>query len=344
MKIYDIFDSGWLAVYQERAQVIYISGFRKETRNVLVEKTGMKEIEVSVFKAGLWILVPGRWEEKMFWVPEEKITKTRTVPGHWETETRYIEGHYETKEIWIPEHEEKNFVEVPGYIEQRMVQDPGYWERQNIWVPEYYVTRYYWREAHPARGLEAAWIPYQHIIEAGYKEQRVWVVPEAHMEDYWVDGYWEYQTVVVPGQFRDHRVWIDGNFEDVPFWVGEQEEKYQVVVAGHQEKRRVWVEAYDKFTPAYRTLEKKMVEATWEELEEVEVDVPIYSYYYPDYEYEVISIQKGPEVVMIGEPEGDKLIMKTPVSKIEVEMEGYFLGNAVRIGDNQYVLPSEELD
>jgi len=106
----------------------------------------------------------------------------------------------------------------------------------------------------------------------------------------------------------------------------------------------VWVEAYDKFTPAYRTLETKMVDTTWYEWEEVEVDVPIYSYYYPEYEFEVLSVRKGPDVVLIGEPEGDKIRLRTPVSEIVVEMEGYFLGNAVRIGDNQYVLPSEEMD
>jgi len=342
MKIYDIIDSGWLALYQERAQVIYISGFRQVTKTIC----DFKMVPTIVTEPDKYVRVLKSIEAhtavKEFWVPEATITETRIVPGHWETETRLIAGHYETKEIWIPEHEEEHFVEVPGYMEQRMVQDPGFYERQNIWVPEYYVTRYYWREAHPARGLEAAWIPYQHLIEAGYKEQRVWVVPEAHMEDYWVDGYWEYQTVVVPGQFRDHRVWIDGNFEDVPFWVGEKEETYPVVVAGHYETKVVDVPYWSEYV--WETIPGKVVikdVSTWV-CEDVTVDEPIYSYYYPEYEYEVLRVQKGPEIVMIGEPEGDKLTLKTPVSEIEVEMEGYFLGNAVRIGDNQYVLPSEE--
>ncbi len=71
---------------------------------------------------------------------------------------------------------------------------PGKYERQYISVPGYFVTRYYWREAHPARGLEAAWIPYQNWIEAGYKWQRVWIepvtetvqVPYQVLEDVWV--------------------------------------------------------------------------------------------------------------------------------------------------------------
>lgn len=82
---------------------------------------------------------------------------------------------------------------VTKYSEEEVI-TPGHYERQMVWHPEYYVTRYYWREAHPARGLVAAWIPYQHLMPAGYKETRVWIpekveiveVEYQDLEDVWV--------------------------------------------------------------------------------------------------------------------------------------------------------------
>lgn len=69
---------------------------------------------------------------------------------------------------------------------------PGHYERQMIWHPEYYVTRYYWREAHPARGLIAMWIPYQHLMPAGVRETRVWVEEKVEYE---TEVHTEFQDV-----------------------------------------------------------------------------------------------------------------------------------------------------
>ena len=195
-------------------------------------------------------------------IPEHTEQKQVKIPGHYETRTEYVEGHYETQEIWIPEHEEHHVVEVPGYYEERRVLEPGQWEIKNIWVPEYYVTRYYWREASPARGLEAAWIPYQELIPAGYKDQRVWVEGRWVRKQFWVDATFEYQTVVVPGQYRDHRVWIDGDMKDVQVWVPdtyvlkevivpEMVISTPVIVPEHVERQTYWKEEYQNCWMTY---------------------------------------------------------------------------------------------
>jgi len=332
-----------LGFYKERGSTLTIVGYRTVTKRVQVWHTEMIETIIEGEYTHTSLPIEGHYEYKEVIVPEEEVTYKKTVPAHYETETQYIQGHYETQEIWIPEHEEQHFVEVPGFYELRKVQEPGHYERQNIWVPEYYVTRYYWREAHPARGLEAAWIPYQHLIPAGYKEQRVWVEGIWVDKEYWVDATWEYQTVVVQGQYRDHRVWVDGNFEDVNVWIPERTETVTTIVPEHKEMQEIWVGAYVKHIVAKRPDKTIMVETTWWEWEDVEQQEPIFGYADVPYteNLEMIDHIKGPVMVIAGEPEHDTLKIKIVPTGDEYVTEADFIGCATRIGENEYVLPEK---
>lgn len=333
----------YLGFYQERGSTVEIVGYRTVTGRVQVWHTDM----VPTVIEGEWVHtslpIEGHYATREVTVPEEEVTYDKVVPAHYETETKYIQGHYETQEIWIPEHEEKHFVEVPGYYEDRQVQDPGQYEIQNIWVPEYYVTRYYWREAHPARGLEAAWIPYQHLIPAGFKDQRVWVEGQWRTVEFWVDATFEYQTVVVPGQYRDHRVWVDGNYEDVNVWIPERNETVTVIVPEHKEIEEYWVDAWIKHVSIRRPDKTIMVEQTYWKWEDVEYQEPIFGY--ADLPYtenlELVDHIRGPVMVIVGEPEADTLKIRYVPTGDEFFMDAEFVGCAVRIGENQYVIPEK---
>lgn len=339
MQLYKIIDGAYLGFYRERGGTVFISGYRTVQRTVcdwkLVEKTVVipesSRMELKEIKAHM--------EEVQFWVPESEVEKTRVVPGHYETETVYIQGHYETKEIWIPEHDEEHFVEVPGYFEMRRIQEPGQYERQNIWVPEYYVTRYYWQEAVPARGIVGHWVEYQELIPAGYKLQRVWVPGRWVRKEFWVDATWEYQTVTVPGQFRDHRVWVDGNYEDRPFWVPETEEKYTEEIPGFYQMRLTHVPYWSEWVSVVIPAKLEVKEVNEWVCEEIEVQEPIYSYYGAEDEYDLVDRQRGPIMVIAGPPEGDKLQLRIIESGDIIEVEAKYLGLVTRTEFNEYILP-----
>jgi len=227
-------------------KIVLMPGVPIEVCEMIAAHWAEKRVEVPAHDQEIKTMKPGWWEHV-----------AEVIPGYWETQTKFIEGHYETQEIWIPEHIEQELQEIPGYFEERRVQGPGHWEIQNIWVPEYTVTRYYWREAHPERGLEAAWIPYDEVIPAGYKDKRIWVEGRWVRKEFWVDTTWEQVDVVVPGQYRDHRVWIDGNYEDVNVWVPAKtvpkpvwhppEEVITIVAVPLKvERQPYWQEEYEK--------------------------------------------------------------------------------------------------
>jgi len=172
------------------------------------------------------------------------VTRTRPVKV-------YVQGHYERQMVWHPAFSVTRYREVPGHYETQTEYVQGHYERQNIWVPEYYVTRYYWREAHPARGLEAMWIPYQHLIPAGFKEQRVWVEGDYEDVEVWMPTYTEEYQEVIPAGERETRVWVEGKY------VTEQEE-YKIL-------EDVWV----SMEPVYGYVDPMMVQG-FEVLELIE--------------------------------------------------------------------------
>lgn len=191
-------------------------------------------------------MIAAHWAERRVTIPEEKKMVDSVIPEHTEMKQVVVPGHYELQRVHTPAHYETQEIWIPEHVGHELKEIPGFYEIQQILVPEYYVTRYYWREASPARGLEAAWIPYQHLIPAGYKDQRVWI-----------DATWEQVDVLVPGQFRDHRVWIEESYERKEVWISETTEMKQVtipemvistpvVVPEHVERQSYWQEEYEK--------------------------------------------------------------------------------------------------
>lgn len=188
------------------------------------------------------------------------------------------------EEITIPGYYEEYDIVTPGFWKEEEVYVQGKYERQMIWHPEYYVTRYYWREAHPARGLEAMWIPYQHLMPAGEKETRVWV-----------EGHYDTERTWVQETTRTERVWVP------------PEKDY--VTVEYKELEEVWVGSQAIFSSVDPT---QATMFTVEELIKAPEDQP-------DVE-DIITIRN----VMTGD------VLHTTAT---------YLGMAVRIDDNEFVLP-----
>ena len=241
---------------------------------------------------------------------QQLVTKTRkeeqTIPGYYETVETPVPGYYKDERVYVQGHWERKMIWKPAYYVTRYREVPGHYEIQTIWVPAYYVTRYYWREAHPARGLEAAWIPYQHLIPAGYKDQRVWV--ETYTE--------EYQELIPAGESMG-RVWVEGHYETESVWV-----------PATTKKEEVWIPP-----------EKKMVTVKYKELEDVWVGrEPVYEMIDPEQDrvFEVLDLIEAPA----DRPDLEDSITIRNVQTDEVQTTtAYYLGMAKQIADNEYVVP-----
>lgn len=273
MKLYQTIDGTLIGFYQEKGGAVQAVLYRDLFEQQLVTKTREEEV-----------IVAGYFEQV------EKI-----VPGYWKEDRVFIQGHYERQMVWHPEYSVTRYREVPGH-----------YETQRIWVPEYYVTRYYWREAHPARGLEAAWIPYQHLIPAGFKDQRVWV-----------DTYTEPYQEIIPAGERETRVWIDGRFETEKTWIPET-----------KTTEAVWREPKIE----YKTVEYKDLENVWVGRE------PVYEYIDPMFTqaYEVLELIEAPadrpdleDVITIRNTETGEVLRTTAT----------YIGLGEQIDENEYVVP-----
>lgn len=287
--------------------------------------------------------IEGHYTTRQFNVPEKEETYLREVPGHYETERQYIQGHYETQEIWIPEHEEDVLVEIPGYYESRTVQEPGQWVETRVLKAGYWEDALVTRPADPATGrLEISYWDKRWIPERWYT-RKVWEEGRTRLIKFWVDTTWEMQTVTVPGGFRDHRVWIEGEYKDVELWVPTTMEQVTVLIPEHTESREVWVPAYVKHISIKRPDKTVLVETTWWDWEDKEFQEPIFGYADAPHtdNLELVSFVKGPEMVLIGEPEPDTLKIKIVPTGDTYQTDAEFLGCAMRIGDNEYVLPEK---
>jgi len=273
MKLYQTIDGTLIGFYQEMGGAVQAVLYRDLYEQKLVTKERQEEITI-----------PGYYE---FY---DIVT-----PGYWKEEEVYVQGHYERQMVWHPEYSVTRYREVPGH-----------YEIQNIWVPEYYVTRYYWREAHPARGLEAAWIPYQHLIPAGYKDQRVWV-----------DTYTEEYEEIIPAGEKETRVWVEGKYVTERNWIPETTRTEQV-----------WVE---------QKIEYKTVE--YQELEEVWIGrEPVYEYIDPlmVQAFEVLELVPAPA----DRPElEDSITIRNTETGEVLTTTATYIGLGTRIGDNEFVVP-----
>jgi len=317
MKLYQTIDGTMIGFYLERGGEIEAIMYRDVYERRLVTKTATKTTTTKDRYVN--ILMPARDEIKdvTYYVPEKTLTLFRIVPGAWGTETVYVPGYYETQTIWIPEHTENRLVEIPGH-----------YEILPVWFEEYYITKYYWREAHPARGLEAAWIPYEELVPAGYSDTRVWV-----------DTHWENISYTVPGEFRPHRVWVDGNFEDQSVWIPAHEEKYTEVVPAHNIIKTETVHWPSKYVEILIPGETTTKTITYQVFEEVWVGYePVYSYVDEIRVtlFEVLDLVQnagpGPEFE-------DVINIKNRLTGEESTTTAKYMGMATRIADNEYVVP-----
>jgi len=273
MKLYQMIDGTLVGFYRERGGEVQALLYRDVYELKLVTKTRQEEITI-----------PGYY----------RIDVT-TIDGYWKEESVYVHGHYERQMVWHPEYSVTRYREVPGH-----------YEIQNIWVPEYYVTRYYWREAHPARGLEEAWIPYEHLMPAGYKDQRVWI--ETYTE--------EYQEIIPAGE-KETRVWVQGKYVTEKIWVPEK-----------TMSRKVWV-----------TPEKDLITVEYQELEQVWVGrEPVYQYVDESQVrlFEVIELKLGAGP---GTEYEDAIVIRNRLTGEQLTTTARYLGLATKIADNEFVVP-----
>ena len=273
MKLYQTVDGTLIGFYRERGGQVQAMLYRNVYEQLLVVKTREEEITI-----------PGFYEIRI-----------TVVPGHFEDELVFVPGHYERQMVWHPSFEVKRFRQIDGH-----------YEIQNIWVPGYFVTRFYWREAHPARGLEAAWIPYQFWIEAGYKDQRVWI--PTFTEEY---------IEVIPAGERETRVWVEGDFVTEQVWV-------PLLTTSE----RVWIPPVQDTI----TVEYTVVEDVWIGNE------PVYEFVDVDRTslFEVLELER--EVAGVDGDE-DKITIRNMLTGEELVTEARYVGYANRIGENEFVVP-----
>lgn len=273
MKLYQTIDGTLIGFYQEMGGAVQAVLYRDLYERQMVTKERQEEVTI-----------PGYYE--YFDI---------VTPGYWLEESVFVNAHYERQMVWHPAHDVTRYREVEGH-----------YERQNIWVPEYYVTRYYWREAHPARGLEAAWIPYQHLIEAGYKLQRVWV-----------DTYTEQYQETIPAGERETRVFVPGDYVTERTWIEET-----------TREERVWIEP----EVTYETVEYQELDDVWVGQE------PVYEYIDPVFvqDWEVLELNVG-----VGHwPDyEDNITIRNTNTGEELTTSARYMGLAERIDDNEYVIP-----
>lgn len=339
MKLFKMIDGAYLGFYQERGGTVFISGYRTVVSREWVCELVTERYQEPDFPVLMEKYFPAHYETQEFEVPEKTETKTRVVAGHYDVKQEYIQGHYETQEIWIPEHEEQHFVEVPGFYELRLVRVPGKWVTTEVIKAGYWESYLYTRPADPVTGrIEVSFWDKRWVPERTYS-RLVWQ-PETTMEvNYWVDATYEYQTVIVPGQYRDHRVWVEGEYKDVNYWVKSYIEEYTVTTPAYMEEREVLIPWFTKRFSVMHEGEWVMEEHLVCGFQDVTKEVPVYSYYGADDEYDLIHREYGPVVVIAGPPEGDKLTLRIIESGDEVVVEAKYLGLGTRTNDNEYILP-----
>ncbi len=295
MKLYQTIDGTMIGFYQERGGEVQAIMYRDVYETRTVTKT----------------------RDEQVWIESTFVSKSVYVPGFYDDRPIEIPGRWERRRVMIPAYEEEQLVEIPAFYERRHVQEPGRYEIQNIWIPEYYVTRYYWREAHPARGLEAAWIPYEHLIPAGLKEQRVWIEGEWRTKVFRVDATFEYQMVTVPAAWGSEEVWIEPISRMDKVWVPAAFRDVSTGEHGHfawveveyTETENVWV----GYEPVYSFIDETQVTL----FEVLDLDV---------------GAGTGPEFE-------DVITIRNRMNGEELTTTAKYRGYATKVDENEFVVP-----
>lgn len=295
MKLYQTVDGTLIGFYKERGGEVQALMYRDvyETRTVT------------------------QYREQRIWVPSTEVTIQRYIPGFYDTRQIEIPGRWEDRAIRVPAYDEQQLVETPGYYERVHVQEPGGYEIKPVWFDDYYITKYYWREAHPARGLEAAWIPYQELVPAGYSDTRVWVEGEWRTKVVWVDATWEYQTVTVPEAWGTETIWVLPisrieryyvTAKRIPFTTGERGH-YETTKVPYSLTEKVWV----GYEPVYEMIDQSQVTL-----------------------YEVLELHEGAGP---GPTFEDVITIRNRLTGEELATTARYVGYGTRIAENEFVVP-----
>lgn len=295
MKLYRTIDGTLIGFYKERGGEVRTTMYRDVYETRVVDKT----------------------REQRIWIESTEKTVMVLIPGKYDTRTHYVPGRFEDRAIRVPEHEEVQLVEVPGFYERVHVQEPGGYEIKPVWFEEYYITKYYYREAHPARGLEAAWIPYEELVPAGYSDTRVWVEGEWRTKVVWVDTTWDYQTVTVPEAWGTETIWIEPVETVERVWipskrvavlVGEPG-RWETQIEHYTETEEVWI----GYEPVYEMIDQSQVTL-----------------------FEVLELQEGAGT---GPAFEDTITIRNRLTGDELTTAANYLGYAERIDENEFVVP-----
>lgn len=362
--MYQTIDGTLIGFYRERGGEVlavyyrdvyeYRDVIKTREENVWIESTFVSK---SVYIPGFYDMRPferpGRWEDRAVRIPAHEEEQLVEIPGYYERRNVQEPGRWEIKRILVPEYSVTRYREVPGHYVTETEYVQGHYEIQNIWVPEYYVTRYYWREAHPARGLEAAWIPYEHLIPAGYKEQRVWVEGDYQDEDVWIKTYTEEYQELIPEGYKDQRVWVEGEWRTKVFWVDATWEHQMVMVPEEWGTETIWIEPISRVDKVWvpdryvdvsegepghwemQTVEYTVVEKVWVGYE------PVYGYVDESQVrlFEVVELL--PNVVDVPDYT-DVIVIRNCLNGDELKTTAKYVGMATRIADNEFVVPEEK--
>jgi len=317
MKIYQLYDGTLVGFYREEGFELQCVMYRDVYEQRTVTKMVEKEVTVSEWRAGE--MIPGHWidETRRYLIPEHTQYQPVVIEEHWEYKTWTEPAHWGTREYWLSPHIEIEYREVPGH-----------YEIQPVWFEEHTITKYYWREPHPARGLPGAWIPYEAVVPAGYSDTRVWV-----------DTSYEPYEVEIPGCWVDRRVWFPEVTRTTKKWVPLHEELQLITIPDAYEVRteRLWIGA--RLLPAYREMVTKKIMVEETTTEEVWVGyAPVYSAVDPSQAtmFRVVDKEPAPEEVTYAT---DIVTVENVETGEELQTTAVYVGMATRIDDNEFVVP-----
>jgi len=278
----------------------------------------------TVFVSGYRTVKERTWVCKM--VTEEHLT-----PDNWVRTRYYIEGHEGLVQKTEPEHEETKTRVIPEHYETKTETIPAHWGTREYWLEPHIEIRYRFVGTEEQRSGRYGWEQVDgEWVFVGTEEQRAG------------RAGWESYEEEIPGCWEERRIWFPEVTRTYDVLVPEHEEEYTVVVPARTYSEMGWIpiqEAYRWTNLGGKLVTQEHEVCGWED---VEVEQPIYSYYNPEDEYDLIDRERGPVWVIAGPPEGDKLQLRIIESGDIIDVEAKYLGIGTRTDDNKYVLPGKE--
>jgi len=361
MRLYQTIEGMMIGFFEERGDEVRLVMAQDLYEKQLVTKTKETSVWIESTFVSKLIWIPGKWrirtierdgywEKKAVMIPAHKRWVKVEVPGAWQKEHYKIPGHYIYKQKAFDAYYETKTRDVPGYFDTKKEYVQGHYEIQNIWVPAYYVTRYYWQEPHPVRGLVGMWKPYQLLIPAGYKDQRVWI--EGKYEDVktWVEPTPETYLELVPAGTKQVSIWIPEEWRTRAVWVENTTVDKLVYFPAAWGSKEVWIEPFSQtekiWVPGKNEWFDYGQKGHWKySIVEYTEFVDVWVGYKPIYEFvDPTDPQTFQVVRLVPAPVGqidieDKIVVRNTLTGEEITTTARYLGMAERIAENEFVVP-----